>query len=265
MEEGQSLTLIEHLTELRDRLIRSAIAVALTFIVAWVLRRDILYLLKQPLLEALPPEMRHTILLKVIDKFFIDLKVAFIGAIFLAAPYILFQVWRFIAPGLYRHERRLLLPLVLVGGLFFAGGVVFCYTIILPLAFEFLVEYSLVAGGGEVSDKLQIALREHISLTASILFAFGLAFETPLFMFALGAFGIVPPEWFIKNRKYALVGIFILAAALTPPDPWTQISLGLPVFLLYELGIRFTQMYLWLTGKPKPDPAADPPENEDAA
>jgi sec-independent protein translocase protein TatC len=259
--EERNLTIIEHLTELRDRLIRSTIALAICFVISWFFRRDILYVLKMPLLEALPPEMRHTILLKVIDKFFIDLKVAFIGALFLAAPYIVFQIWRFIAPGLYSHEKRLALPIMLAGGFCFALGVLFCYFLVLPMGFEFLVGYSIgpVSDGGignpMLTDRLEIALREHIGLTASILFAFGMAFETPLFMFALGVMGIVPPEWFGKKRKYALIFIFIIAAALTPPDPWTQVALGIPMFILYELGIRATQFYLFVRKKGKPDTA----------
>lgn len=270
--KDEPLTIQEHLEELRTRLIHSAISVMIAFVAGWTFRRDILYLLKKPLLEALPEEMRYTILLKVIDKFFIDLKVAFIGAIFLAGPYIVYQAWRFVAPGLYNHEKRLALPVMVFGSLFFFGGVCFCYFLVLPFAFSFLVQYSL-AGSDlflnpedvvGLADKLQIALREHISLTASILFAFGVAFETPVFMTVLSMSGIVSPEWFARQRKYALVAVFVFAAALTPPDPWTQIALGIPLMLLYELGIRSTQLLAWLKGKSKqPRNSEDEPPDSD--
>ena len=251
----KELSFQQHLEELRIRLIHSALAVFVGFILGWIFRRDLLYLLKKPLLEALPEEVRHTILLKVIDKFFVDLKVAFIGAVFLAAPYIVLQAWKFISPGLYGHEKRIALPLLLFGGLFFAAGVLFCYLLVLPFGFSFLVEYSssgsdLIVLGDALpaeagaTDKLQIALREHIGFTASILFAFGIAFETPLVIFLLGWTGIVPPDWFARRRKYALVMVFVFAAVLTPPDPWTQLALGIPLFLLYETGIWATRLFL---------------------
>jgi len=247
-------TIQGHLEELRTRLIRSVLAIFSTFIIGWIFRRDILYILKKPLLEALPEEMRHTILLKVIDKFFIDLKVAFIGALFLAMPYISFQIWRFIAPGLYQHERKMVWPLFLSGAFFFTAGVLFCYFFVFPFAFKFLVNYSLAGGDlllsgaaiPEMADKLQIALKEHISLTASILFAFGIAFETPVFMFIMGLSGIISPDWFARQRKFALIGAFVFAAMLTPPDPWTQIALGIPLILLYELGIQSTRLFKFL-------------------
>lgn len=263
--KDEALTIQEHLEELRKRVIHSVISIMIAFVAGWTFRRDILYLLKKPLLEALPEEMRHTILLKVIDKFFIDLKVAFIGALFLAGPYIVYQAWRFVAPGLYGHEKRLALPVMIFGSLFFFAGVAFCYFLVLPFAFSFLVQYSL-AGADlflnpeeaiGLADKLQIALREHISLTASILFAFGVAFETPVFMTVASMSGIASPEWFARQRKYALVGVFVFAAMLTPPDPWTQVALGFPLMLLYELGIRSTQLLVWFKGEPVDQTASE--------
>ncbi|RJO67972.1 MAG: twin-arginine translocase subunit TatC [Myxococcales bacterium] len=251
MTDDAQLTVTEHLEELRTRLIRSTAALAVGFVVGWIFRRDILYLLKKPLLDALPEEMRHTILLRVIDKFFIDLKVATIGAVFLAAPYVLFQLWRFVSPGLYKHERLVALPVLVAGTLLFAAGVAFCYLVVLPFGFDFFVAYSLspdalTLGGGPSSaaDQLQIALREHIGFTAAFLFVFGIAFETPLAMFALGWVGVVPPQWFARQRRFAIVFIFIIAAILTPPDPWSQISMAIPLLLLYELGIWSTNLLL---------------------
>ncbi len=250
-----SMSVQEHLEELRVRLVRAVLALAGGFVVGWIFRRDILYVLKRPLLEVLPEEARHTILLKVIDKFFIDLKVAFIGGLFLATPFILYQIWRFVAPGLYPHEKRLAFPLVAIGVLFFFGGVSFCYFLILPFAFAFLVSYS--QSGGDLlllqntlpdavaaADRLTVALREHIGFTASILFAFGLAFETPLVMFFLGWTGVATPDWFARQRKFAIVAVFVFGAFLTPPDPWTQAALAIPLYLLYELGIWATRLFL---------------------
>lgn len=255
MSAGErELSLQEHLEELRTRLIRSCIALIIGFIGGWVFRRDLLYILKKPIIDALPEEMRHTILLKVIDKFFIDVKVAFIGGLFLAAPYILFQFWLFVAPGLYRHEKRIAMPIMLVGGIFFCTGVLFGYFLVLPFGFSFLVEYSTgeqallllnhIPDMATAPDRLEIALKEHIGFTAAILFAFGAAFETPLFMFILGWTGIAPPDFFARKRKFAIPMIFVFAAMLTPPDPGTQVAFAVPLLFLYELGIRATRIFL---------------------
>ncbi len=253
--DDAQMTLIGHLEELRSRLVHSVIALFIAFTVSWFFRRDLLYILKKPLLDALPEELRHTILLKVLDKFFIDLKVAMIGALFLAAPYILLQIWLFIAPGLYTHEKRLALPVLFSSTFFFILGVLFCYFMVMPLGFSVLVQYS--QGGSELlllgqnlpdaaaaTDKLQIALKEHIGFTASLLFAFGVAFETPLFMIITNWVGVTTPQWFAKQRKYAIVVIFILAGIMTPPDPWTQALFAIPLLFLYEVGIWGSRLLL---------------------
>ncbi len=268
---GEPQTFIEHLTELRVRIIRSLLAIAIMFAVAWFFRHDVLFLLKKPLVDALPEAVRYTILLRVMDKFVVHLKLAFYGALFLASPAVLYQAWMFVAPGLYRNERRFALPFLFAATLLFFGGVAFCYFFVMPFGFRFFVEYSLSGGEGGLSalllsgegqgDMLQISLKEHIDFTARFLLAFGLAFESPLFMIALSAMRIVSPQQFAKWRPIAVVGIFVFAAILTPPDPWTQLSLGIPLMLLYEAGILVGRLIDVMRRK-KEDPAHED-EDED--
>ncbi len=259
IQAGEPQTFIEHLGELRQRLIYSLLAIALMFAISWFFRHDILYLLKKPLVDALPEAVRYTILLRVMDKFVVHLKLAFYGALFLASPAVLYQAWMFIAPGLYRNERRFVFPFLLAATVLFFGGVAFCYFAVMPFGFKFFVEYSLSGGDGGLSalllsgegqgDMLQISLKEHIDFTARFLLAFGLAFESPLFMVALSAMRIVSPQQFAKWRPLAVVGIFVFAAVLTPPDPWTQLSLGIPLMLLYEAGILVGRLIYAMRGE----------------
>jgi len=258
--QDREMSLMEHLEELRVRLVRCVIAFCVAFCVGWAFRRDILFILKKPLLEALPEDQKHTVLLQIMDKFFIDLKLAAIGGLFLSIPYILYQIWSFVSPGLYPREKRIAAPVLIGSIFFFTLGVLFCYFVALPFGFAFMVEYSvgtndllLASGlqGAEMStDMLQIALRDHIGFTAAFMLAFGLVFETPLVMLLLGVIGLVTPAWFAKQRRYAIVVIFIVAAILTPPDPWSQITLGIPLTLLYEVGIWSTRLLLWTRRKP---------------
>ena len=237
-----------HLEELRTRLLRSLIALAIGFGAGWFVRHDLLYLLKRPLLSALPPESRHTILLGLTDKFFLDLKLAFYGGLFLVLPYLLYQVWAFLAPALYPHEKRLAKRglWALLG--FFALGMIFCYLVVLPVGFAMLVPYSmgvdetpfladLLPIAGRTPDLLQIALPDYIDFVGTFILAFGLSFELPLVIFSLDRIGLVGAAWFAKQRRFAVVVIFIVAAILTPPDPGSQLSMALPLCLLYELGI----------------------------
>jgi len=273
LSEEKGADLISHLAELRSRLLKCLIVICIMFVVAWIFRGDILYILKKPLMDALPPEMQNVILLRVMDKFFIHLKISLIAALALSAPYIFYQVWRFVAPGLYKNEKRVALPFLFFSILFFFGGMAFCYFILMPFGFEFLVNYSIDAGtllvgpdtvantiatGG---DLLQISLREHISFTGTMLMVFGAAFETPLFIFVVCATGLVSPDWFARMRRYAIVGAFVIGAILTPPDPWSQIALSVPLVMLYEVGIWASRLLLWKRKKKSGEESGNTDEN----
>ncbi len=275
MSEEGNVSFIEHLSELRLRLVKCAIAIAICFVVAWIFRGDLLFILKKPLMDALPGDMHNIVLLRIVDKFFIHLKISLMGGIFLSSPVLFFQLWRFVAPGLYKSEKRYVLPFVVFSVFFFSAGVAFCYFLILPFGFDFLVKYSIDSGqvlfgealsdaavpAAAVGDLLQISLREHISFTGTLLLVFGVAFETPLFIFLLSSTGLVSAAWFAKQRKYAVVIAFFMAAILTPPDPWTQSALALPLILLYEIGIWSTRLLL-IWKKDKTDEIDDDDENE---
>mgnify|MGYP001166076750 FL=1 len=257
MSEEKGTDLVSHLEELRSRLLKCLLVVGIMFVVAWVFRGDILYILKKPLVDALPPEMRNVILLRIMDKFFVHLKTSLIAALALSAPYVFYQLWRFVAPGLYKNEKRVAFPFLFFSIFFFFGGMAFCYFVLMPFGFQFLVNYSIDSGtllfdSGDTAaavsagaDLLQISLSEHISFTGTMLMVFGVAFETPLFIFVVCATGLVSPDWFARMRRYAIVGAFIIGAILTPPDPWSQISLALPMVLLYEVGIWASRLLLW--------------------
>jgi len=245
---------LEHLRELRTRLVRSVLAIALCFVVGWVFREELLYLLKLPLLEALakhPDAPQGVLLLKVMEKFFVHLKVALFGGILIAAPFVIYQIWRFVDPAFYDHERRLALPFVLTSSLLFIGGVCFCYFVMLPFAFNFLIQYSLdpasglllpalgVATGG---DNLQIALSDHVSLTVKLILGFGFAFQTPLFITLACVLGITDASWFARKRGIAVVLLAGLSALLTPQDPWSLLLMLGPLWFLYEVGIVFGRL-----------------------
>ncbi|NOZ88066.1 MAG: twin-arginine translocase subunit TatC [Deltaproteobacteria bacterium] len=252
---------MEHIRELRARIIRSALAVGICFIIAWVFRGDLLYVLKKPLLDALAanPQAPHgVLLLKVMEKFFVHLKVALFGGLVLAAPYVIYQAWRFIDPAFYAHERKLALPFVLSSLFLFALGLSFCYFIMLPFAFNFLIHYSLDTSPGLLlpvfgvktgRDTLQIALSDHISLTIKLLLGFGFAFETPLFIAMVSATRIASWKWFSKRRGYALVILAVLSAVLTPQDPWSMLMMFGPLWALYEIGI----ILAWIISRKRED------------
>jgi len=263
---------LEHLRELRTRLVRSVIAVAVCFVVGWVFREELLYLIKLPLLEALaahPEAPQGLLLLKVMEKFFVHLKVALFGGILLAAPFIIYQIWRFVDPAFHAQERRLAGPFIIFSSLLFIGGVAFCYFVMLPFAFNFLIEYSIDPDPGlllpafEVSasqDSMLIALSDHISLTIKLLLGFGFAFQTPLFITLACVIGIADYRWFARKRGIAVVILGLLSALLTPQDPWSMLLMLGPLWFLYEVGVILGR----ILGKRKPDPEDDETEAEPA-
>jgi sec-independent protein translocase protein TatC len=227
-------TLISHLLELRERLMRATIVVAIVFIPLAFYANPLFTLLAQPLLQKLP-EGTSLIATSVAAPFMAPLKLALVTAVFIAMPYVLYQAWAFIAPGLYRHERRFALPLFLSSVVLFYVGVAFAYFGVFPLMFAFLT--STTPQGVQMMTDMS----SYLDFVLLLLFAFGVAFEVPVAVVLLAATGLVKVDALKKQRGYVLIGIFVIAAILTPPDAVSQCFMALPMYVLYELGILFAQ------------------------
>jgi sec-independent protein translocase protein TatC len=228
-EDKMSLT--DHLEELRKRLMRSLIAAFIAFGVCYNFKEWLFEIITRPLVESLPKNT-SMIYTSLPEAFFNYLKISFFAGLVVASPYILYQIWRFISPGLYSSEKKYVLPFVLSSTLLFAGGVLFGYFIALPPAFRFFLEFS--------TDFLKpmLTIREYLSLSIKLLLAFGIVFEIPVFIFFLAKIGVVNSKMLAKQRKYAILLIFIAAAILTPtPDAFTQTIMAIPMIILYEIGI----------------------------
>ncbi|HET9693591.1 MAG TPA: twin-arginine translocase subunit TatC, partial [Steroidobacteraceae bacterium] len=219
-------TLISHLLELRDRLLRSVIAVGICFVPLAFFQNELFTLVAQPLIEKLP-QGTSLIATSVVAPFMAPLKLSIIVALFIAMPYVLFQIWAFVAPGLYKHERRFAAPLLVSSiGLFYAG-VAFAYYIVFPLMFQFL------ASTTPIGVKMMTDISNYLDFVLLLFFAFGLAFEMPVAVVLLVATGLVKVEVLKRNRGYVVLGIFIIAAFLTPPDAISQSFMAVPMYLLY--------------------------------
>ena len=227
----EKLPLTAHLEELRKRLIRVMVVLGIGFGVCYTFKDWSFQVITRPLVEVLP---QHSSLIYtgLPEAFFIHMKIAFFASLFLTSPYTLFQIWKFISPGLYAKEKKYVIPFVISSTLLFVGGVLFGYFIALPPAFKFFVSFSTDA------LKPMVSFREYLGLTLKFLLAFGLSFELPVFMFFLTKLGIVDAAVLARQRRCAILVIFIAAAVLTPsPDVLSQILMAVPLMLLYEVSI----------------------------
>lgn len=225
------MPITSHLEELRKRLVRSLIAIGIGMGICYNFKEKLFDVLTYPLTTALPKNS-YMIFTSLPEAFFNYLKISFFAGLMLASPYVLYQIWKFVSPGLYQSEKKYVLPFVLVATLLFASGVAFCYFLVLPPAFKFFTDFS--------TDFLKpmLSLREYLSLALKLLLVFGLMFEIPVFLFFMAKIGIITPAFLAKQRKYAILIIFIAAAILTPtPDAFTQILMALPMMVLYEISI----------------------------
>lgn len=223
-------TLISHLLELRSRLLRAVVAVAIVFVPLALFSNQLFTLVAHPLIEKLP-EGTSLIATSVVSPFMTPLKLSLVAAIFVAMPFILYQIWAFVAPGLYRHEKRFAMPLFVSSVILFYVGVAFAYFIVFPLMFAFL---TATAPEGV---RMMTDIASYLDFTLLLFFAFGIAFEMPVATVLLVVTGLVKVEALRKNRGYVLLGIFVVAAFLTPPDAISQSFMAVPMYVLYELGI----------------------------
>jgi sec-independent protein translocase protein TatC len=229
--EEEKLPLTSHLEELKARIIRVLIAIGIGFGICYLFKEWSFTVITKPLASALPSHS-SMIFTGLPEAFFIHMKIAFFASLFLTAPYTLFEIWRFVSPGLYKKEKRLVIPFLFFSTLLFSGGILFGYFIALPPAFRFFVSFS--------TDFLKpmISFREYLSLTLKFLLAFGLSFEMPIFIFFLAKIGVVNSKMLAKQRRFAILIIFIVAAVFTPsPDVISQILMAVPLLILYEVGI----------------------------
>lgn len=232
----KAMSFLDHLDELRRRLAWSLIAVCVAFLVCWSFAPAIFEIIQRPLLKYLEPgeKLAYT---RLTAPFFLYMKVAFFSAIFMSAPFVLSQVWLFIAPGLYPKEKRYALPFIFFASAFFVGGGYFGYEVVFPMACGFFVEMGR-------NFQQVITVDDYFSFASKLILAMGLVFETPILIFFLSRLGIVTPQFLMKNFKYAIVATFIIAAVITPtPDMVTQSALAIPMILLYLLGVLVSYIF----------------------
>ena len=223
-------TLMSHLLELRDRLMKAMLAVLLLFVPCAIFANELYSIVAQPLLAKLP-QGTTLIATSVISPFMTPFKLAFYCALFAAMPVVLYQIWAFVAPGLYRREKRFAVPLLVSSVLLFYSGVVFAYFVVFPVMFSYLVG-TAPAGVSYMPD-----IAAYLDFIITMFFAFGVAFEVPVAVVLLVLTGLVKVESLGKNRGYVIIGIFIVAAFLTPPDAISQTIMAVPMWLLYEGGL----------------------------
>lgn len=225
-----SETFISHLVELRDRLIRILIGLVLTFVVLFPFADEIYTLLAQPLLASLPSG-GQMIATEVTTPFFVPMKMAMLAAFVISLPHTLYQVWAFVSPGLYAHERRFIMPLVVASTLLFLAGMAFAYFLVFPVVFGFITGYA-PEGVAVMTD-----IGRYLDFVITLFLAFGLAFEVPIAVIVMVSAGLVQISTLKEVRSYVIVGAFVLGAIFTPPDVVSQFMLAVPLWLLYEAGI----------------------------
>ncbi|MBN1470615.1 MAG: twin-arginine translocase subunit TatC [Syntrophaceae bacterium] len=229
--EDQKMSLTEHLIEFRKRLTRSLIALGIGFGVCYYYKDFVFDIITRPLTQVLP-KSSHLIYLGLTEAFFTYMKIAFFASLIITSPYILYQIWKFISPGLLPQEKKYVVPFVISSSSLFIGGILFGYFIVLPTAFEFFVSFN--------NDylKAMLSFKDYLSLFVTFLLGFGLSFELPIFIFFLTKLKIVNAKMLSRQRRYAVLIIFIIAAVLTPsPDALSQILMAIPLMLLYEISI----------------------------
>jgi len=245
-------TLVSHLLELRDRLLRAILAVIIIFICLAPFANELYVILAKPLMSALP-EGNSMISTEPHGPFFVPFKFAFACAFAIAVPYLLYQMWSFVAPGLYNHEKRLVMPILVSSSLLFYFGIIFAYFVVFPIVFSFFAN--------SAPDGVQVMtdINAYFGFVVKLFFAFGLAFEVPIATIILVRLGMTTPASLATKRPYIIIGAFVLGMLMTPPDIFSQTLLALPVWLLFEVGLYFSRYFV------QPDDDIESEETEIAA
>ncbi|MEH6789047.1 twin-arginine translocase subunit TatC [Parasphingorhabdus sp.] len=244
MDESKA-PLIEHLIELRQRLLWSVAALTVAFLVSIFFADEIFGILVQPLTDAFPAGEGKLIYTKLYEAFFVEIKVAMFAAFFLAFPIISNQLWAFVAPGLYANEKKAFLPFLIATPVLFMAGASLAYFIVMPTAFRFFLGFEGTVGG--LQQEALPAMGDYLSLVMQFILAFGVCFQLPVLLLLLNRAGIVTREQLKGIRRYMIVGAFAVAAILTPPDVVSQLMLGIPLVLLYEVSL----LIMWFTDRGK--------------
>lgn len=236
--------LIEHLMELRTRLIWSLVALGACALVCFVFAEEIYDILTGPLRSRMEARGQDPMLIytQLYEKFFVHLKIGLFGGVFIAFPIIAAQVWKFVAPGLYRDEQQAFLPFLAATPILFLMGTFLVYFGVMPLAIDFFLDFQAAGGDGSTRIEFLGKVNEYLSLVMTFILAFGICFQLPVLLLLLVRAGIASAEGLAEKRKYAVVGIAAAAALLTPPDPISQLGLGVPIYLLYEVSIHLARL-----------------------
>ncbi|WXT99569.1 MAG: Sec-independent protein translocase protein TatC [Catillopecten margaritatus gill symbiont] len=258
---NKDMTLIQHLVELRDILLRSVIAILVIFVGLFPFANEVYAFIAAPIIGVLPTGS-NIIAIGVISPFLTPLKMALIIAVYLAMPYLLYQIWSFIAPALYKHEKRMIMPLVISSTLLFYAGLLFSFYIVFPVIFGFLSSI-----GPSVVD-FTPDIQYYLDFVLKVSFAFGVAFEVPIATILIIMFNMTTIEKLKKNRPYVVIGAFILGMLLTPPDIISQTLIAIPMWLLFEAGLIFAPMFKRQESKEPtddntPDDSSDAKKSED--
>ncbi len=223
----KKLPLTAHLEELRKRLIYSFLSIGVAFAISYAYIKEIVEILMRPLVQILPAGS-SLVFTAVPEAFFTYLKAALLAGVFFSSPFILYQIWAFVSPGLYEREKKYIYPYLFVSTIFFVAGALFCYLIVFPVVFRFFLSFA-------TKDIRPLpAIKEYLTFTIKLLLAFGLLFQWPALILFLSRMGVVSSKTLAKNRKYAILGIFVAAAVLTPPDLVSQLLLAGPLLVMYE-------------------------------
>ncbi|MCK5825593.1 MAG: twin-arginine translocase subunit TatC [Desulfuromusa sp.] len=236
MSDGMAIS--EHLGELRKRLMIAAGSWLVAFLGCYSFGEKLFEYIAEPVRQALP-EGSSLVFINATEPFFTILKVSALAGLVVAFPVIIWQLWTFIAPALYGHEKRLAIPFVFFSSLCFGTGTFFGFTLVFPMIFSFLISYGTNVGG----INAMLSMGAYLTMASRLLIAFGLVFELPIVIFFLARLGIVDHKWLSKNRKFALLLAFVMGAVLTPPDIFSQASIALPFIVLYEIGIIVARMF----------------------